>query len=496
MLEKWNNLRLLTKLMIMITATIAITVGSLYLMSRQLHKEAIIDTESNYLLNIGGDIADEVLIKEALAENQSSEPLTDFTQDYADKLDLDYVVVINTESIRLTHPDPNLIYEKFAGGDELEAFQGESYVSSGAGTLGISLRSFVPVYQNNEVIGAVVVGKTNHSIDAFSKKYDGQITFSLLISLAIGVTMAIFVSYTIKKELFNMEPNEIAKAFEERTAMLDYSHDSIIVTNDLGEITLANNEAIRHFHIQDFEKNPMIDTVIPMPEINDHNNGVFHIKDREYLLSQADILVNGQLLGQIYIIRDTSEIYALLDQLHSTAEFAQLLQGQAHEFLNRLHVIYGLTNLQEYEALTTYLESLIKEEEDLTIRLSMLVKNPVIAGYLIGETRSLKQSLENVIVNINSEIPNMTDDEINRCWIDTIQQLNNGLRDHFLGTQLKIELYIADNQLVTRYQMHGKMDDLADWLGHQDWDENHTIDANDQGLAFTFMIDYVQGELT
>lgn len=293
-----------------------------------------------------------------------------------------------------------------------------------------------------------------------------------------------------------MEPNEIAKAFEERTAMLDYSHDSIIVTNDLGEITLANNEAIRHFHIQDFEKNPMIDTVIPMPEINDHNNGVFHIKDREYLLSQADILVNGQLLGQIYIIRDTSEIYALLDQLHSTAEFAQLLQGQAHEFLNRLHVIYGLTDLQEYEALTTYLESLIKEEEDLTIRLSMLVKNPVIAGYLIGETRSLKQSLENVIVNINSEIPNMTDDEINRCWIDTIQQLNNGLRDHFPGTQLKIELYIADNQLVTRYQMHGKMDDLADWLGHQDWDENHTIDANDQGLAFTFMIDYVQGELT
>lgn len=195
---KWHNLRLLTKLMLMIISTVAITVGCLYLMTRHLNKDAIIETESSYLLNMGEDLADEPEIITALENNQTSQTLTDFTHAYEDQYNLDYVVVINTDSIRLSHPDPDLINRPFAGGDEEKVFTGQPYVSTGIGTLGNSLRSFAPVIQDDQVIGAVVVGKTNHAIDVFSEKYDQQTTSALIVSIAIGVTVAIFVSYTLK----------------------------------------------------------------------------------------------------------------------------------------------------------------------------------------------------------------------------------------------------------------------------------------------------------
>lgn len=496
---KWHNLRLLTKLMLMIISTVAITVGCLYLMTRHLNKDAIIETESSYLLNMGEDLADEPEIITALENNQTSQTLTDFTHAYEDQYNLDYVVVINTDSIRLSHPDPDLINQPFAGGDEENVFTGQPYVSTGIGTLGNSLRSFAPVIQDDQVIGAVVVGKTNHAIDVFSEKYDQQTTSALIVSIAIGVTVAIFVSYTIKKELFNMEPKEIAKAFEERSAMIAYSHDAIIVTNQYGEITLANKEALRHFPIPDKENKTQLDNVISLPEMNGDHSAVFHYQDKEYLISQADILVQENLVGQIYIIRDTSEIYALLDQLHSTAEYAQLLQVQAHEFLNRLHVIYGLTDLEEYDALDQYLASLIKDEEDLTIRLSMLVKNPTIAGHLIGEHRILNQSLKDLRLEIHHEIPNTYKAATNQLWMETVAVIDKELRQLGQNSRLWLSLDFDTHrcQLITNYRLQGNVDHLYTWLSDYPWQTETVtteLSMHDQQLNFSFRIDYSQGD--
>ena len=484
--------------MLMIISTVAITVGCLYLMTRHLNKDAIIETESSYLLNMGEDLADEPEIITALENNQSSQELTDFTHAYESQYHLDYVVVINTDAVRLSHPDPSLINQPFAGGDEEKVFTGQPYVSTGIGTLGNSLRSFAPVEQDGQIIGAVVVGKTNHAIDVFSEKYGQQTTSALVVSLIIGVTVATFVSYTIKKELFNMEPREIAKAFEERSAMIAYSHDAIIVTNQYGEITLANKEALRHFPIPKNDENEKVrlDHMMTIPKMNSDHSAVFHYQDKEYLISQADILVQENLVGQIYIIRDTSEIYALLDQLYSTSEYAQLLQVQAHEFLNRLHVIYGLNDLEEYEALDQYLASLIKDEEDLTIRLSMLVKNPTIAGHLIGEHRILNQSIKDLRIEIHHEIPNTYQAATNQLWMETVGAINKELRQLGPNSRLWLSLDFDTEhcQLITNYRLQGDVQNLYTWLSNYPWRVTTKLSMHDQQLDFTFSIDYPQGD--
>ncbi|MFZ4356432.1 Spo0B domain-containing protein, partial [Enterococcus gallinarum] len=65
--------------------------------------------------------------------------------------------------------------------------------------------------------------------------------------------------------------------------------------------------------------------------------------------------------------------------------YASALQSQSHEFMNKMHVIYGLVDLEDYEALKHYLADLLKPEKEFAPRLAILVRNPILAGFLSGE---------------------------------------------------------------------------------------------------------------
>lgn len=176
-----------------------------------------------------------------------------------------------------------------------------------------------------------------------------------------------------------------------------------------------------------------------------------------------------------------------------------MLQVQAHEFLNRLHVIYGLTDLEEYDALDQYLASLIKDEEDLTIRLSMLVKNPTIAGHLIGEHRILNQSLNDLRLEIHHEIPNTYEAATNQLWMETVAVIDKELRQLGQNSRLWLSLdFDTDRcQLITNYRLQGDIDHLYTWLSDYPWRTELVtteLSMHDQQLYFTFRIDYPQGD--
>src|SRR5690606_42062343 len=73
--------------------------------------------------------------------------------------DVSFVVVMDMDGIRKSHPNPDNIGKAFAGGDELRVLAGEEYTSRAEGTLGQSVRAFTPVFdEDDNQIGAVAVG--------------------------------------------------------------------------------------------------------------------------------------------------------------------------------------------------------------------------------------------------------------------------------------------------------------------------------------------------
>ena len=65
--------------------------------------------------------------------------------------DVDYIVIIDMHRIRYSHPSESLIGKEFVGGDEKASLSEHEYVSKAKGTLGNSVRAFVPIWMKKEL---------------------------------------------------------------------------------------------------------------------------------------------------------------------------------------------------------------------------------------------------------------------------------------------------------------------------------------------------------
>jgi two-component system, CitB family, sensor kinase len=126
----------------------------------------------------------------------------------------EFIVVANMDLIRYNHPNPNNIGQHLSWEDykiDQKVLQGQDVIATSAGTLGYSLRGKTPVYDtNHKQIGLVSVGFLVH--DIWKELLSLFIRSSLigLIALLFGFVGAHLLSGHIKKQIFNMEPDEIA----------------------------------------------------------------------------------------------------------------------------------------------------------------------------------------------------------------------------------------------------------------------------------------------
>ncbi|MBS3938348.1 MAG: hypothetical protein KGZ50_07230 [Peptococcaceae bacterium] len=173
------------------------------------------------------------------------------------------LVVIDTNSIRYAHPVPERIGQRFVGGDEGRALQGEEYISQAMGTLGLQQRAFAPIRDDaGIIIGAVVVGDLMPQIDAPLGRMRTAMYTPLALGLAVGSLGAVLLSAHIKKTLFGMEPNEIAAALQSRETILQSVREGIVAVDKDGHITLLNDVARRYLEVGDDAIGKPVDTVV------------------------------------------------------------------------------------------------------------------------------------------------------------------------------------------------------------------------------------------
>ena len=62
--------------------------------------------------------------------------------------------------------------------------------------------------------------------------------------------------------------------------------------------------------------------------------------------NRVPLYVKGEIVGAIATFRDKTEIRKLAEELTGIRLYAEALRAQSHEFMNKMHVVLGLT----YEA--------------------------------------------------------------------------------------------------------------------------------------------------
>src|SRR5690606_24532038 len=85
--------------------------------------------------------------------------------------------------------------------------------------------------------------------------------------------------------------------------------------------------------------------------------------------------------------------------------YADALRAQTHEFMNILHVITGMIHIKEYAGLEMYLRKQTKLFQTETGSVSNIVKDPVIAGFLLSKGSYAREKQVKLSYTANTPLP-------------------------------------------------------------------------------------------
>lgn len=449
----WRKQRLLLKLLLMSLALVLISLLVMYGFMIKETKKRIINDQGQQMLALGQEVADHEKVIEVVASGQTSQELQDYARTIENRFGLDYLVIIRADSIRLTHPNKNLIGSVFQGeNDQHRALdQGESYYHTGQGPLGRSLRTFVPVYnQQKQVIGAISLGITLPNLQRFIDQANRSLIQSFVASLLIGAVFSLILAFSLKEQMLGMEPQEIASVLEERNAIFQKTRDPILLVDKQGQIQYLNEAAKRHWPNGEKQAVSQIFSGIDLNPRKDLQFIEAAQTYRSYVASMATVKPRKKVKGYMLILRDTSELQSLITQLDHSEYFADQLAQQLHDFMNKIHVIYGLAEFERLAELKDYLDHLSQDETTFNQHIQLLVNNSALAGHLLIDQAKTKFYDD---LTIEREIPSSSNYQETSLWLDEIRYFERYFQDVEASSthpsQLSLALDYQDGELIT-----------------------------------------------
>ncbi len=268
----------------------------------------------------------------------------------------DFIVVGDKNGIRLSHPQPEKIGRSMMEGteppsDTLEPLAGHEIISVALGGLGFSVRGKVPIRDaTGRVIGLVSTGYLLPTVQSTAARVSRTLWpwFGLVLGLALF--SSIVISRRFKRELLELEPDEIAALVLQHRAVLGALQEGVIVLDASGQILILNPRAAEMMHLEPHAVLP-----VPIREVWPELALSGLLEGNANAINQALSIVGTPALvrvlrtsddRRVVTFRDRAEVTRIAEELTQTREYAELLRAQTHEFMNRLHTIAGLIQLE------------------------------------------------------------------------------------------------------------------------------------------------------
>ncbi len=388
------------------------------------------------------------IVKRGLKDKSKEQQIQRYTSEIKSATDVSFIVVMDMNSIRKSHPNSDLIGKKFQGGDESPALKGKEIITESKGTLGKSLRSFTPIYDNGKQIGLVAVGIPIETVNEAFASGMRDIFIGLIIGMFFGIIGAYLLARYIKKILHGLEPAIIAKRLEERNTMLQSVHEGIVAVDKEGKINLINKSATQIFKKAGLAENPIglkineyLDSTqlhnvveVGRPEVDEEQN----INGVKILVNRVPLYVNNQIVGAISTFRDKTEMSRLSEQLVGVKTYAETLRAQSHEFSNRLHVIMGMLQMENYEEVKQYIREIVSFSVQENVNIATQIKDAALAGFLIGKLSLAREKNIELTIHINEIVPQPHDNQLTHEIITVIGNLIDNSIDALANQNSKI----------------------------------------------------------
>ncbi|KJR46580.1 sensor histidine kinase [Desulfosporosinus sp. I2] len=326
----------------------------------------------------------------------------------------EFIVVGNMNLIRYSHPNPQNIGQIMVGDDNQKVLLGEYSITQAVGTLGLSVRGKAPIFgMDHGQRGVVSVGFLVDNIWQGIFSYLIIIAGIGLVGLAIGHLGAYLLSGHIKKQIFNMEPFEIAFLTQEQASILESIREGVVAVDIEGKITTCNQEAKRLLELDSSENvlGKPVSTVIAnsrLPEVL--ASGISHF-DQPMIIGNSLVIVNrlpvilrGKVIGAVSSFRDKMQLDQIDQRLADVGRYVDALRSQRHEFMNKLHTISGLITIQEYDLARQLIDRVNNEQQQVLDFFLANIRDSAVVGILLGKMHRAKELGVQLIINDHSRL--------------------------------------------------------------------------------------------
>lgn len=434
------------------------------------------------------------IVKRGLKDKSKEQQIQRYASEIKAATDVSFIVVMDMNSIRKSHPNSDLIGKKFQGGDESPALKGKEIITESKGTLGKSLRSFTPIYDEGKQIGIVAVGIPIETVNESFASGMKDICIGLIIGLFFGIVGAYLLARYIKKILHGLEPGIIAKRLEERNTMLQSVHEGIVAVDKDGKINLVNKSAIQIFKkagltaypigmkINEYLDSTQLDKVVEIgqPQVDEEQN----INGVKILVNRVPLYVNNQIVGAISTFRDKTEMNRLSEQLVGVKTYAETLRAQSHEFSNRLHVIMGMLQMENYEEVKQYIREIVSYSAQENVNIATQIKDAALAGFLIGKLSLAREKNIELTIHINEVVPEPHDSRLTHEIITVIGNLIDNSIDaleHQNDKIIKVNLNYTQQNL--KFDITDSGEGLTTHMQHKIFEKGYSTKGNNRGYG-------------
>ncbi len=375
-------------LQLVVFTVVAIAAGALFVVDERRDADA---TTRLAVTDVAVTTAQLPDVAEGLQSPDPTAALQPLAERIRTSTGVDFVVVVDPDGIRVTHPVPEQIGLPYTGHIE-QARTGEPFSETYTGSLGPSIRTIAPVYADDGTLaGFVSAGVTRERIaDAFLRGLPGIIGV-VAAGLAVTAAGAVLISRRLRRQTLGLNPDQLLRMYEHHDAVLRAIGEGLVVFGTASDgsprVDVVNDEARRLLGLGSgpvsFESLP--ETLRRLATGEEVRDEVHLTRDRVLVVGSDAVQWEGRRIGTVVTLRDHTELRGVLGELDSVRGFAESLRAQAHESANRLHTIITMVELGRSEEAVAFATRELAVSQNLIDRLTADVAEPALAALLLGK---------------------------------------------------------------------------------------------------------------
>ncbi|MGW7053622.1 SpoIIE family protein phosphatase [Streptomyces sp. NPDC054887] len=266
---------------------------------------------------------------------------------------VDFIAVMRPDGTRIADTDPALVGGRAEGVGRATA--GEPFTEIFEGAPNDAARAVVPVTDTTgAVVGLVAAGVTVENVGDAVDRHLPILLGSGAAALALAVGSAVIVSRRLRRQTHGLGPTEMTRMYEHHDAVLHAVREGVLIVDDDGRLTLANDEARRLLELPAGAEGRHVtelgldDAVARLLVSGRTVTDAVHLAgDRLLAVNTRPTAPYGGLPGTAATLRDTTDLRALSGAAEVARERLKLLYEAGVRIGTTLDVVRTAEELAE-----------------------------------------------------------------------------------------------------------------------------------------------------